>query len=54
MYHKPFLTGSTDEQLSVFPFVLQYLRKHKATIHYAALVQATSETVLLGDRCMTF
>ena len=54
MYHKPFLTSSSDEQLRVFSFVLQYLCKHQATMDYAALVQATSETVLLGDRRMAF
>ena len=35
-------------------FVLQDLCKHQATIDYSVLVQATSETVLLGDWCMTF
>lgn len=54
MYHKPFLSGSSDEQLRVFSFLLQYLCKHQATIDYAALTQATSETVLLADRCTTF
>jgi len=54
MYHKPFLTGSSDEQLRVFSLVLQYLCKHQATIDCAAFVQAISETVLLGDRCLTF
>jgi len=54
MYHKPFLSGSSDEQLRVFSFFLQYTCKHQATIDYAALIQATNETVLLGDWCMTF
>ena len=36
-----------------FPFSYKHC-KHQATIDYAALIQATSETVLLGDQCMTF